>query len=104
MIVSGFIHHRNSNHLLRLLLIVYYLTLLITITLLRRQVFNLVKFFLYCRGVWNVPYISAAYLMNATLLQTNKPNYDAHELDPDMSFSRHYRDKVTFLYLFIHVQ
>lgn len=74
------------------------------IILLISKIVYLTKLFLYCRGVWNVPYISTAYLINATLLQTDKPNYDAHELDPDMSFSRHYRDKVTnltFLYLYM---
>lgn len=82
---------------------------LVIIILLRRHIFTLQNFFMYYRGVWNVPYISTAYLINATLLKTDKPNYDAHELDPDMSFSRHYRDKVTvtsvtILYLFIYVQ
>lgn len=51
------------------------------------------------RGVWNVPYISAAYLINSTLLQREKPLYDKLQLDTDMSFCQHYRDKVYQYYL-----
>uniref|UniRef100_A0A1B6LRI1 procollagen-lysine 5-dioxygenase n=1 Tax=Graphocephala atropunctata TaxID=36148 RepID=A0A1B6LRI1_9HEMI len=51
------------------------------------------------RGMWNVPYISAAYLTNATLLRKHKPRYDTEKSDPDMAFCHHYRQKGVFMYV-----
>ncbi|RZF36466.1 hypothetical protein LSTR_LSTR009562 [Laodelphax striatellus] len=51
------------------------------------------------RGVWNVPYISSAYLLNSTLLKKHKPNYELDDLDVDMSFSKNFRDQGVFMYV-----
>ncbi|KAJ8973615.1 hypothetical protein NQ317_003245 [Molorchus minor] len=56
------------------------------------------------RGLWNVPYLTNCYLINATLLKRydrreltfNKPN-----LDPDMAFCSNLRELDVFMY-FIH--
>ncbi|XP_054270597.1 procollagen-lysine,2-oxoglutarate 5-dioxygenase-like isoform X1 [Macrosteles quadrilineatus] len=51
------------------------------------------------RGVWNVPYISTAYLINSTVLRKAKPQYESSELDPDMSFCYRYRETGVFMYV-----
>lgn len=59
-------------------------------------------FFYCCRGLWNVPFINSAYLVNATLLNKydrlqlsfNRPNVDA-----DMAFCRNLRELDVFIYV-----
>ncbi|XP_066261630.1 procollagen-lysine,2-oxoglutarate 5-dioxygenase [Euwallacea similis] len=54
------------------------------------------------KGLWNVPYINSAYLINSTLLKQydrlqlsfNRPNVDA-----DMAFCRNLRDLDVFMYV-----
>ncbi len=68
--------------------------------------------FLISRGIWNVPFISQAYLINATLLKktnddnsgkssfsptyfiTNKP-----EIDPEMAFCKSLRDAGKYMFV-----
>lgn len=51
--------------------------------------------------MWNVPFISDCYLVNATLINNKetRPSYAVGELDPSMSFSFSNRDKNIFMYL-----
>ncbi|KAG5900593.1 hypothetical protein JTB14_017451 [Gonioctena quinquepunctata] len=54
------------------------------------------------RGLWNVPYISTAYLVNSTLLKKfdrTKLNYDKANLDADMAFCQNLRDLDIFIYV-----
>ncbi|XP_014231000.1 procollagen-lysine,2-oxoglutarate 5-dioxygenase 1 isoform X1 [Trichogramma pretiosum] len=53
------------------------------------------------RGLWNVPFISNCYLVNATLLahEDTRPVYEDPELDPDMSFASAYRRRNVFMYV-----
>lgn len=52
-----------------------------------------------CRGVWNVPYITQAYLIRGSILRSKLSPVSLfvdEEMDPDMVFSRTVRDQVTF--------
>lgn len=53
------------------------------------------------RGVWNVPFISAAYLIHGSLLKdkNNFPSYIHNLLDADMGLCYNLRDKGIFLYV-----
>lgn len=53
------------------------------------------------RGLWNVPFISGAYLVNATLLKDEKtrPNYINNLLDADMAFCTNNRERGIFMYV-----
>ncbi|CAB0034687.1 unnamed protein product [Trichogramma brassicae] len=57
--------------------------------------------FLRTEGLWNVPFISNCYLVNATLLahEDTRPVYEDPELDPDMSFASAYRRRNVFMYV-----
>ncbi|CAG7817239.1 unnamed protein product, partial [Allacma fusca] len=52
-------------------------------------------------GLWNVPFISGAYLVNATLLRNEKtrPNYINNLLDADMAFCANNRDRGILMYV-----
>lgn len=66
---------------------------------------------LFCSGVWNVPFVSQAYLINGTLLKGNAenevfpgfvPSYkhkDYPDLDPDMTFCSLVRDAGIFMFV-----
>ncbi|XP_052126964.1 procollagen-lysine,2-oxoglutarate 5-dioxygenase 1 [Frankliniella occidentalis] len=53
------------------------------------------------RGLWNVPYISGCYLVNATILADKKsqPSYSFGTLDPDMAFCHSLREKGSFMFV-----
>lgn len=53
------------------------------------------------KGLWNVPYISSCYLINATVLRNPdlKPVYIDEDLDFDMSFCSDMRKKGVYLYV-----
>uniref|UniRef100_A0A5F8HIB0 procollagen-lysine 5-dioxygenase n=1 Tax=Monodelphis domestica TaxID=13616 RepID=A0A5F8HIB0_MONDO len=54
------------------------------------------------RGVWNVPYISQAYLIKGETLRKELPQrevFSRSESDPDMAFCKTIRDKGIFLHL-----
>ncbi|KAG8231868.1 hypothetical protein J437_LFUL011773 [Ladona fulva] len=53
------------------------------------------------RGVWNVPYITACYLVNATIIrkEETRPSYIRNLLDADMAFCNNMRDKDIFMYV-----
>ncbi|XP_021914399.1 procollagen-lysine,2-oxoglutarate 5-dioxygenase 1 isoform X2 [Zootermopsis nevadensis] len=53
------------------------------------------------RGVWNVPYVSACYLINGTLIRQpeTKPSYSYYQLDADMAFCSNMRSKDVFMYV-----
>ncbi|XP_067005007.1 procollagen-lysine,2-oxoglutarate 5-dioxygenase isoform X2 [Anabrus simplex] len=53
------------------------------------------------RGLWNVPYIRACYLINGTVINNpeTRPSYDYDRLDPDMAFCANMRKKDVFLYV-----
>ena len=49
------------------------------------------------RGVWNVPFITAAILISGKLLTQLKddfPSYGSEEFDPDMAFAAWMRERV----------
>ncbi|CAG0886727.1 unnamed protein product [Darwinula stevensoni] len=48
------------------------------------------------RGVWNVPYISSAYIIHRSIIKDKdrKPSYIKNLLDPDMAFCENLREKV----------
>uniref|UniRef100_G1R9Y5 procollagen-lysine 5-dioxygenase n=1 Tax=Nomascus leucogenys TaxID=61853 RepID=G1R9Y5_NOMLE len=53
-------------------------------------------------GVWNVPYISQAYVIRGDTLRTEVPQKDVFsgsDTDPDMAFCKSFRDKCIFLHL-----
>ncbi|XP_063502378.1 multifunctional procollagen lysine hydroxylase and glycosyltransferase LH3 isoform X4 [Symphalangus syndactylus] len=53
-------------------------------------------------GVWNVPYISQAYVIRGDTLRTEVPQKDVFsgsDTDPDMAFCKSFRDKGIFLHL-----
>ncbi len=54
----------------------------------------------FFRGLWNVPYVSSCYLINATVLQNSKlaPSYRHPNLDFDMAFCNDMRSKVCCLF------
>lgn len=50
------------------------------------------------RGVWNVPYISQAYVIRGETLRTELPQrevFSGSDTDPDMAFCKSLRDKVS---------
>lgn len=53
------------------------------------------------RGVWNVPYITGAYLIKRKILDNKRtrPNYVHKLLDADMAFCQNMRDAEVFLYV-----
>ncbi|XP_076756253.1 procollagen lysyl hydroxylase isoform X2 [Xylocopa sonorina] len=53
------------------------------------------------RGLWNVPFISSCYLINATLISNEKtrPSYSEGDLDTDMAFAYANRERSIFMYL-----
>lgn len=65
--------------------------------------YNLICNYLFtCRGVWNVPYMTAAMLISGEWLRGfngSFPVYQSEDLDPDMTFCRWMRDNVC-VYLF----
>ncbi|EHB01682.1 Procollagen-lysine,2-oxoglutarate 5-dioxygenase 3 [Heterocephalus glaber] len=53
-------------------------------------------------GVWNVPYISQAYLIQGETLRTELPQrevFSSSDMDPDMAFCMNLRDRGIFLHL-----
>ncbi|KAM9584167.1 multifunctional procollagen lysine hydroxylase and glycosyltransferase LH3 isoform 1-T1 [Trichechus inunguis] len=53
-------------------------------------------------GVWNVPYISQAYVIRGETLRTELPQrevFSSSDTDPDMAFCKSLRDKGIFLHL-----
>ncbi|XP_042347461.1 procollagen-lysine,2-oxoglutarate 5-dioxygenase 1 isoform X1 [Plectropomus leopardus] len=53
-------------------------------------------------GVWNVPYVSSVYLVKASLLRSELPDYElfnSNILDPDMAFCHNIRSKGVFMYV-----
>lgn len=51
-----------------------------------------------CRGLWNVPYISQAYVIRGETLRTELPQkevFSSSDTDPDMAFCKSVRDKVS---------
>jgi len=53
------------------------------------------------RGLWNVPYLSACYLVAGDIIMNTKtrPDYASEELDPDMAFAESLRDRGVFMYV-----
>ncbi|XP_048505479.1 procollagen-lysine,2-oxoglutarate 5-dioxygenase isoform X1 [Athalia rosae] len=53
------------------------------------------------RGLWNVPFISDCYLVNASVINNKKtrPSYTVGDLDPSMSFAHSNREKDIFMYV-----
>ncbi|KAI4501099.1 hypothetical protein M0802_003902 [Mischocyttarus mexicanus] len=52
-------------------------------------------------GLWNVPFISNCYLINATILKNKEtyPSYLVDDLDPDMSFAYVNRERYIHMYV-----
>ncbi|XP_043260024.1 procollagen-lysine,2-oxoglutarate 5-dioxygenase isoform X1 [Colletes gigas] len=53
------------------------------------------------RGLWNVPFISNCYLINATLISNKetRPSYVEWDLDTDMAFAHANRERSIFMYV-----
>nr|XP_050853381.1 procollagen-lysine,2-oxoglutarate 5-dioxygenase [Vespula vulgaris] len=53
------------------------------------------------RGLWNVPFISNCYLINATLIKNKatRPSYSVDDLDPDMAFAYINRERYIHMYV-----
>ena len=50
------------------------------------------------RGVWNIPFVTAAMLISGKLLtqlRDDLPSYESDELDPDMAFAEWMRERVS---------
>ena len=52
-------------------------------------------------GLWNVPFISAVYLIQGKLIQNpeTRPNFVYGNLDADMAFCKNLRDNGIFFYV-----
>lgn len=61
---------------------------------------NEIKFYGF-RGLWNVPFISNCYLINATLIRSKetRPSYLEGDLDTDMAFAHANRERFIFMYV-----
>ncbi|XP_076236667.1 procollagen lysyl hydroxylase [Calliopsis andreniformis] len=53
------------------------------------------------RGLWNVPFVSSCYLINATLInnKNTRPLYVEGDLDTDMAFAYNNRERFIFMYV-----
>ncbi|XP_012246247.1 procollagen-lysine,2-oxoglutarate 5-dioxygenase [Bombus impatiens] len=53
------------------------------------------------RGLWNVPFISNCYLINATLISNKetRPSYSEGDLDTEMAFAYANRERNIFMYV-----
>ncbi|XP_016839853.1 procollagen-lysine,2-oxoglutarate 5-dioxygenase isoform X1 [Nasonia vitripennis] len=53
------------------------------------------------RGLWNVPFVSSCYLINATLLENEatRPSYAEADLDAEMAFAYANRRRDIFMYV-----
>ncbi|XP_031829351.1 procollagen lysyl hydroxylase isoform X1 [Nomia melanderi] len=53
------------------------------------------------RGLWNVPFVSSCYLINATLIskKETRPSYLMGDLDTEMAFAESNRDRSIFMYV-----
>lgn len=53
------------------------------------------------RGLWNVPFVSNCYLINATIIanKATRPSYEDGDLDTEMAFARGNRQKGLFMYV-----
>ena len=58
-------------------------------------------FFFFYSGIWNVPYMTGVYLVQAHVLPTVRNGYDSDSLDPDMAFCKTLREKVQTQSVFI---
>lgn len=56
-------------------------------------------FFLFCSGVWNVPHVSAVYLVKGAWLKRHTPEYSSERFEVDMAFTAWMREKVGCLAL-----
>ena len=50
-------------------------------------------------GVWNVPYISGAYLIQGSVIQDHQPSFIHKLLDADMALCANLRDANVFFYV-----
>ena len=65
----------------------------------RKQFIILISYIcIYFRGVWNSPFITAAYLIKKEILPKIKNSYGHHTLDPDMAFSQFLRNRVRYAF------
>ncbi|XP_011050655.1 PREDICTED: procollagen-lysine,2-oxoglutarate 5-dioxygenase 1 isoform X1 [Acromyrmex echinatior] len=53
------------------------------------------------RGLWNVPFVSNCYLINATIIanKATRPTYEAGDLDTEMAFAHGNRQRGLFMYV-----
>jgi len=53
------------------------------------------------RGLWNVPFISNCYLINATIIanKATRPSYENDDLDTEMAFAHGNRQRGLFMYV-----
>lgn len=57
---------------------------------------------IFCsRGLWNVPFVSNCYLINATIIKNKitRPSYEDTSLDTEMTFASENRKKGLFMYV-----
>ncbi|KAJ9584647.1 hypothetical protein L9F63_021009, partial [Diploptera punctata] len=55
----------------------------------------------WVEGIWNVPYVSSCYLINASVInhKETRPSYKHDQWDPDMAFCADMREKDIFMYV-----
>lgn len=53
------------------------------------------------RGLWNVPFVSNCYLINATIIanKATRPSYEDGDLDTEMAFAHANRQRGLFMYV-----
>lgn len=53
------------------------------------------------RGLWNVPFVSNCYLINATIIanKATRPSYEDGDLDTEMAFAHGNRQRGLFMYV-----
>jgi len=56
---------------------------------------QLTVFQCHCRGVWNVPHISATHLIQKQVLSEMKGIFTGDKFDPDMTMCKNLREKVS---------
>ena len=58
---------------------------------------NEIVFYLFFRGLWNVPYINTVYLLHGSLMKKIQNAFIREDVkDPDMHFAENLRDKVPY--------
>lgn len=54
-------------------------------------------------GLWNVPYITGAYLIHGSLMEELRDIYSAENVEPDMAFCGGLRKRVCVVSFYVYI-